>query len=288
MSGQQSRISSYFEVQQPRTKRKAAASPPSRKEEASVRRGKRHDTATPLAKKAKRSSSSTFLVKSTEDDADDDFIDDGDDDEDDDPDFGHLPLERKRQKRETLSKQPVAEVSSPSPRKMPSKSRTTVNATPKSSRLSFAEKTKQNLEAPQGEERYGWLINIRDEHGNSPDSPHYDPSTLYIPSIAYNALKPFEQQFWDVKKKHFDTVVFFKKGKFFELYEMDADIGHKEFDLKMTDRVNMRMVGVPESSFNDWAAKFLAKGYKITKVEQKESSKDLKERRGKGIKTKGS
>ena len=87
-------------------------------------------------------------------------------------------------------------------------------------------------------------------------------------------------------KKHFDTVVFFKKGKFFELYEMDADIGHKEFDLKMTDRVNMRMVGVPESSFNDWAAKFLAKGYKITKVEQKESSKDLKERRGKGIKTK--
>jgi len=81
-------------------------------------------------------------------------------------------------------------------------------------------------------------------------------------------------------------VVFFKKGKFFELYEMDADIGHKEFDLKMTDRVNMRMVGVPESSFNDWASKFLAKGYKITKVEQKESSKDLKERRGKGIKTK--
>jgi len=71
---------------------------------------------------------------------------------------------------------------------------------PPSNRLSFAERTKQNLEAPQGEERYGWLINIKDEHGNSPDSPHYDPSTLYIPPLAYNALKPFEQQFWDVKK----------------------------------------------------------------------------------------
>lgn len=46
--------------------------------------------------------------------------------------------------------------------------------------------------------------------------------------------------------------MFFKKGKFYELYEGDADVGHKEFDLKMTDRVNMRMVGVPESSFEYW------------------------------------
>lgn len=45
-----------------------------------------------------------------------------------------------------------------------------------------------------------------------------------------------------------------------ELYERDADIGHTEFDLKLTDRVNMRMVGVPESSFEYWAAKFIAKG----------------------------
>lgn len=48
---------------------------------------------------------------------------------------------------------------------------------------------------------------------------------------------------------------------FLELYESDADIGHQLFDLKMTDRVNMRMVGVPESSFDDWAARFVAKGY---------------------------
>eukprot|EP01102_Stenamoeba_stenopodia_P007828 TRINITY_DN2212_c0_g1_i3.p1 TRINITY_DN2212_c0_g1~~TRINITY_DN2212_c0_g1_i3.p1 ORF type:complete len:1014 (+),score=190.06 TRINITY_DN2212_c0_g1_i3:250-3291(+) len=179
-------------------------------------------------------------------------------------------------------------VSSPmkTPPKAKAKAKAKTKAVALKSNLSFAEKTKQSFESPQGEERYGWLINIRDENGNPPDSPNYDPSTLYIPPLAYHSLKPFEQQFWDVKKKHFDTVVFFKKGKFFELYEMDADIGHKEFDLKMTDRVNMRMVGVPESSFADWASKFLARGYKITKVEQKESSKDLKERRDKGIKTK--
>jgi DNA mismatch repair protein MSH6 len=46
-----------------------------------------------------------------------------------------------------------------------------------------------------------------------------------------------------------------------ELFERDADIGHQEFDLKLTDRVTMRMVGVPESSFEYWAAQFIAKGY---------------------------
>lgn len=47
---------------------------------------------------------------------------------------------------------------------------------------------------------------------------------------------------------------------------MDADIGHKHLDLKMTDRVNMRMVGVPESFFSHWASKLLQLGYKVAKV----------------------
>jgi DNA mismatch repair protein MSH6 len=37
-------------------------------------------------------------------------------------------------------------------------------------------------------------------------------------------------------------VLFFQKGKFFELYEEDAQIGHQEFDLKLTERVRMKMV----------------------------------------------
>jgi DNA mismatch repair protein MSH6 len=77
------------------------------------------------------------------------------------------------------------------------------------------------------------------------------------------------------------------------LYENDAEIGHAEFDLKLTDRVKMKMVstvlgpkssngllknfgnaqvGVPETSFDFWAAKFLAAGYKVGKVEQAETA----------------
>lgn len=72
--------------------------------------------------------------------------------------------------------------------------------------------------------------------------PEYDPRTLYISDADMAALKPFEKQFWTIKKKHFDTVLFFQKGKFYELYEDDARIGHEKFDLKLTDRVRMKMV----------------------------------------------
>ena len=66
------------------------------------------------------------------------------------------------------------------------------------------------------------------------------------------------------------------------MFERDADIGHKEFDLKLTDRAHMRMVGVPEASFEFWAAKFIAKGYRVSRVDQLETAlgKEMRERDG--------
>ncbi|KAJ3341413.1 DNA mismatch repair protein msh6, partial [Kappamyces sp. JEL0680] len=124
----------------------------------------------------------------------------------------------------------------------------------------------------KNEERYAWLEHPKDANGNSPQDEDYDPRTLHVPQYAWNKFTPFEKQFWEIKCKQWDTVVFFKKGKFFELYENDADIGHQQFDLKLTDRVNMRMVGVPESSFHHWASQFIARGYKVAKVEQMENA----------------
>ncbi|KAJ3035450.1 DNA mismatch repair protein msh6 [Rhizophlyctis rosea] len=135
-----------------------------------------------------------------------------------------------------------------------------------------AKKSRTEEFKKKNEERYAWLLDVKDKDGRSPDDEDYDPRTLYIPKLAWNKFTPFERQFWEIKGDHWDTVVFFKKGKFYELYEKDADIGHQIFDLKMTDRVNMRMVGVPESSFEEWAGKFIAKGYKVAKVDQMENA----------------
>ncbi|KAF9923433.1 DNA mismatch repair protein msh6 [Linnemannia zychae] len=135
--------------------------------------------------------------------------------------------------------------------------------------------------------RYSWLLDIRDADGNPIGSPDYDPRTLYIPKSAWATFTEFERQFWEIKGEHFDSVVFFKKGKFYELYENDADIGHQQFDLKLTDRTNMRMVGVPESSFDYWAAQFIAKGHKVARVDQMETAlgKAMRERDGAATKS---
>ncbi|OJJ89270.1 mismatch repair ATPase MSH6 [Aspergillus glaucus CBS 516.65] len=146
---------------------------------------------------------------------------------------------------------------------------------------SSAVKQKAHLKEP--EERYSWLANLRDIDGHPIGHPEYDPRTLYIPPLAWSRFSPFEKQYWEIKQKFWDTVVFFKKGKFYELYENDATIGHQMFDLKLTDRVNMRMVGVPEMSLDYWANQFVAKGYKIARVDQSESAlgKEMRERDGK-------
>jgi DNA mismatch repair protein MSH6 len=121
---------------------------------------------------------------------------------------------------------------------------------------------------------------------NPPGHPDYDPRTLYIPPMAWKKFSAFETQYWEIKQKQWDTIVFFKKGKFYELYENDATVGHQLFDLKLTDRVNMRMVGVPESSLQLWANQFVAKGFKIAQVDQLETAlgKDMRERDDKSSK----
>lgn len=43
----------------------------------------------------------------------------------------------------------------------------------------------------------------------------YDCRTLLIPQEAWRKFTEFEKQFWEIKAEHWDTVVFFKKGKFY-------------------------------------------------------------------------
>ncbi|EPS94078.1 hypothetical protein FOMPIDRAFT_1170017 [Fomitopsis schrenkii] len=140
--------------------------------------------------------------------------------------------------------------------------------------LTAAEQRAQQQKADKksNEDAFSFLQDVQDKDGSRPGEPGYDPRTLYIPAKAWKEFTPFEKQFWEIKQNHFDTILFFQKGKFLELYEEDARIGHREFDLKLTQRVKMSMVGVPEMSFNFWAAKFLGKGYKVGRVDQAETA----------------
>lgn len=143
-----------------------------------------------------------------------------------------------------------------------------------------ANKGKAKPSHSEPEKRHEWLTNILDADRRPPTDPEYDPRTLYVPPSAWRNFSAFEQQYWEIKQKFWDSIVFFKKGKFYELYEKDAVIGHQLFDLKLTDRVNMCMVGVPEASLDLWANQFVAKGYRVARVDQMESAlaKEMRER----------
>lgn len=135
--------------------------------------------------------------------------------------------------------------------------------------------------------RYPFLLDVKDANGVKKGQPGYDPSTLYIPDSEFLKFTPFERQFWEIKRVHFDTVVFFKKGKFYELYENDADVARSLFDLRVKERINMRMAGFPTSSYDAWASKFLAAGYKVARVDEKENAlaKKMREKETGGAKT---
>jgi DNA mismatch repair protein MSH6 len=158
------------------------------------------------------------------------------------------------------------------------------HTTPAAPKPNASSKAKERACDKEPEKRHRWLAEPLDGDRNPPGHPDFNPGTLYVPPSQ--KFSPFEQQYWEIKKNLWDTIVFFKKGKFYELYENDATLGHQLFDLKMTDRVNMRMVGVPEGSLDMWVNQFIAKGYKVARVDQMESAlgKEMRERDVKGPK----
>ena len=58
------------------------------------------------------------------------------------------------------------------------------------------------------------------------------------------------KQFWDIKSTMFDKIIFFKLGKFYEMFYMDAIICQKIFDLGWTNEPKKLHVGFPEKSLD--------------------------------------
>ncbi|KAI3980709.1 hypothetical protein MKX01_025274 [Papaver californicum] len=125
----------------------------------------------------------------------------------------------------------------------------------------------------------------RDAKRRRPGDVDYDPNTLYLPPDFVNNLTGGQRQWWEFKAKHMDKVLFFKMGKFYELYEMDAHIGTKELDLQYM-RGEQPHCGFPEKNFSMNAEKLARKGYCVLVVEQTETPDQLELRRKKGSKDK--
>ncbi|XP_012611003.1 DNA mismatch repair protein Msh6 [Microcebus murinus] len=117
----------------------------------------------------------------------------------------------------------------------------------------------------------------RDEHRRRPDHPDFDASTLYVPEDFLNSCTPGMRKWWQIKSQNFDLVIFYKVGKFYELYHMDALIGVNELGLVFM-KGNWAHSGFPEIAFGRYSDSLVQKGYKVARVEQTETPEMMEAR----------
>lgn len=118
----------------------------------------------------------------------------------------------------------------------------------------------------------------RDANRRLPSDPNYDPKTLYLPPQFLKSLTGGQRQWWEFKLKNMDKVLFFKMGKFYELFEMDAHVGVKELNLQYM-KGEQPHCGFPEKNFSVNVEKLARKGYRVLVVEQTETPEQMEIRR---------
>lgn len=70
------------------------------------------------------------------------------------------------------------------------------------------------------------------------------------------------RQWWQIKSQNFDSILFFKVGKFYELYHMDADVGVTELGFTYM-KGEFAHSGFPEQSFSRMANSLVERGFKV-------------------------
>ena len=92
-----------------------------------------------------------------------------------------------------------------------------------------------------------------------------------------NEMTPMQRQYHAIKERNQDSVLFFRLGDFYEMFDEDARLAARELDLTLTTRDRGKpkeeqtpMCGVPQHSVEAYIARLVQKGYKVSICEQME------------------
>ncbi|GAA6520219.1 DNA mismatch repair protein MutS [Lawsonibacter asaccharolyticus] len=90
-------------------------------------------------------------------------------------------------------------------------------------------------------------------------------------------ITPMMRQYLEMKERYPDSILFFRLGDFYEMFNEDAKLVSRELDLTLTTRDRNKppeertpMCGVPYHSCESYIARLIAKGYKVAICEQTE------------------
>ena len=78
-------------------------------------------------------------------------------------------------------------------------------------------------------------------------------------------------QFWQIKQYNLEKIIFFKLGKFYEIFHHDAIVCQKLLDLNWMGGAKKLHVGFPEKALDKYLAKLVNLGYKVAVIEQTET-----------------
>ena len=86
-------------------------------------------------------------------------------------------------------------------------------------------------------------------------------------------VTPIRQQYLEIKRKHPDTILFFRLGDFYETFDQDAEIASRELNIVLTGRnvakgVRIPMAGIPYHAVENYLARLIEKGYHVAICEQ--------------------
>ncbi|XP_016132019.1 DNA mismatch repair protein Msh6 isoform X2 [Sinocyclocheilus grahami] len=257
------------------------------------------------AEKGQKPKRRRIVVASDSDDSGEEFKPDqagGSSDEDDEEGVSSGAEEEEREP-ETEPDSPVKQVKRKRPSEKPAKSKSKPDPPKRApavvspvtsgtkSRLS-AFSAPDNFESQSGSangmdgeatvwdhEKLEWLQDCKrkDAQRKRQSDENYDPTTLYVPEDFLNRTTPGMRRWWQLKSEMFDTVLFYKVGKFYELYHMDAVIGVNELSLTFM-KGTWAHSGFPEIGFGRFSDVLVQKGYKVARVEQTETPEMMEAR----------
>lgn len=106
-------------------------------------------------------------------------------------------------------------------------------------------------------------------------------------SKGLTSLSPMMQQYWQVKNRHQDYLLFYRMGDFYELFYNDAITAAKDLEITLTKRgqhngEDIPMCGVPAHTHELYLSKLIQKGHRVAICEQLESPEVAKKNGSKG------
>lgn len=89
-------------------------------------------------------------------------------------------------------------------------------------------------------------------------------------------LTPLMDQYRRIKNKYANSILFFRLGDFYEMFDGDAKTASKVLRLTLTSRQEVPMCGIPHHSYKYYVARLIKEGFSVAICEQMEDPSKVK------------